>query len=439
MPRLAICPKCEENVAVPGPAIEETEVRCPLCEGDFKLSEAEVLELQELEITGGETATADDTGDWAPPAERLDAMPEGEGTAGFDFGSGASEDAPAAGFDPSASGSATATKTKPRKKAKKPGALSFIVGIVAFGILGIVLGYVILWFAWRERAHSLATEMGFMPVVVKVEQWIGVEGSDSLEEPEKNADGSFDFTPGGAFQNEPSDEPAEPRVDETPVEPVEPVTDETAEVVEEPEPVVETPDWRPRVALAKFNLAQINEALADIVDEMERVREDSRQRIEAGEDDVPDPERLTISLYKKLCAAGHRITWIDQATPEERDAAQAQVDNVLMPIVMAKTNRTLIHKSSGKWLYGNVRPIRERGVVLAGTVSTVREVGDLYESEIQLSDGKQVVVLSGIRPEFHATDDVVIFGSILKSEEYNTIPYSSDEPLIVLSGISHRL
>ena len=469
MARIATCPKCQQKVSVPQAAIDATEVCCPLCSAAFELGEAEVSELSELVILGGEIAKQEEAGDWFTPPDELEATsqevpPEDAaeveqsedlpdfaaiGVAGDvpDLGieekhtrhketavgdqekkeTGADEDvdqdeAQAGGipFEPTG-GAGTAVAAPPTKKKKKqPGPVSMFVGIVVFGILGLVLGYVILFFVARQRADELAAQFGFKRLLDKV---TGQETAVASSNPDSSNSGQFDFTPGGAFEQNQKDagdttgkiprdtsvnEPKKSTLDVPPFEPLDGPEIKSAEP--------------PPSRLASFRVEQVREAL-----------EDARGAV--GE----VPGKLTLPVFQKLCEVGHRLAWIDGVSPARRDEEELAAEELVIAVATTDNNYGTIGKSSIRWLFGEVRPPAEKGVILTGKVVRVRPSGEGFQSDIELSENQSVVVLSRQRPPFHVSDLAVVAGSIVESSGFPALGYAGDEPLVVVAGVAVRL
>ncbi|MCE9545046.1 MAG: hypothetical protein K8T25_05950 [Planctomycetia bacterium] len=53
MASIALCPKCSQHVALPDRASGEVEVRCPLCQAEYRLAEAQAIDVPPLEWIGG--------------------------------------------------------------------------------------------------------------------------------------------------------------------------------------------------------------------------------------------------------------------------------------------------------------------------------------------------------------------------------------------------
>ncbi|MCG8587139.1 MAG: hypothetical protein MI757_20735 [Pirellulales bacterium] len=217
MPIVSTCPKCDAPVTVPDGVDPAAKVKCPLCDAPFELNELleslpPMLEILEQPPSrparpaaaaapaaapavaavgsGGEaddealfgdlsvTTDGDDTEDIGDmfaieSDEPKDTTADsGSGFGGIDFGDSSDDGENAGGAATPTEGAAAldtgsaaapaslASKTRPKRKGPNP--IFHLVGIAGFGVLGLVIGYVILVMIKGEQGDFLGVRK-YMP------------------------------------------------------------------------------------------------------------------------------------------------------------------------------------------------------------------------------------------------------------------------------------
>lgn len=139
-------------------------------------------------------------------------------------------------------------------------------------------------------------------------------------------------------------------------------------------------------------------------------------------------------LYRRLCEVGQCVAYID--TDDRRLGQRMEAtDALLMRIASSESLTHLIGRTATSWLRFNDRP--NNGIALAGRVSSIRAVGDYFETELQLLSRPETSlrVVSHVTPQldprvpFEVGAELVVLGALIERAE--ELPgYSGELPVI---------
>lgn len=549
MAAIISCPKCDKHVAVPDDASTDAEVRCPLCDEAFTLTDS-MTEVPSLIVVdaaatdvpvsddadgGGEIdfafadesdadaaskaadgdevsldiesddATGDiefevsessddeeDTVDFAAfmsddeekqetpgDAAALDLdlqaddadgvetsgigfadLSDAEETvsdadsSGVDFGSfgeSGGDDADAAsmsslgGFGDSESrdsSSATASKAAPpeKKKSRKLGPIAMIGGIVGFGMLGIILGYVILLWVKPASLHKFHSSMAFLDTVAAA---IGPEGvveaiyADPPPPPaapvNNNPTGLPDIGSGLPAKG---DTPPPADANDTGTSSSSHSYDKKPETSAPSNSFLNLYPSSP-----DYSLEELQKARKKVGNVVPRVRSAEGKARKKG---LTKDERKAIlkgprgKLFVALSELAEISTFYSADLPQEVDAEMARTLTSLEEAVESRSRGMKVY--GRQWIGHATRKPDETGLFLVGKVTSVSPSGDWKEVDLNVASSKskepQIVrLLVTAKTDVSEGASVAVLGSIADQEYVTLQGYDSGEQVIVLSRV----
>jgi len=180
------CPKCEEQVLIPGSASPQATVQCPLCTEQFELDE--VLErippaLVVVSDPGAAAvaAHASDGQGYAPlgaaaETRAFDVAPASANGDGEEAEFRLADEQPKSGRSgiqiesTAATASSISARRSARPQRKQKSAVAEVVKIVGGGVLGLTIGQLILWWLpgdWKRDPFTLG------PMISRNVPWVG--------------------------------------------------------------------------------------------------------------------------------------------------------------------------------------------------------------------------------------------------------------------------
>ncbi len=493
---LAACPKCQESILVPYGVSAAAQVRCPLCQEEYTLSDVlEQLppalivvdgeEVAALAHVGGEAASAVSAISVASQRGDSDsalrafitekggspAVADGDGSrTAFDY---AERQAPAA----AKAGPRAGTSARPRRRQRSP--LFHVAGIVLGGLAAAPLAQLILWWlpgSWQRDPMNLGPTVGrYVPFIVpknlrspepveedkqregltspapsnggndsrdtaggdkKPNRLAGQLASGSGGQGDKDsgglADASRPFQPGagnstdkgantgaksGTGNGADTDFPLSGLGGDTPLPGdggYQPGSAGTFPI--RGGPTTRTADLER--ALAEAGAAR--KALSEVADMTADEKRDARMR-----------------LYRALARLGDVVTHVDH-----KDIGLAEqvdlLERLLFDVGRNRTTFEFLGSAAAKWIDDNDRA--SAGVVLAGTIRQNRQVGDLYEVQIELAgtseEPRVVSVLGWINSQVgqRREDRVIIVGTFVPDPNENLSGYHGTEDEVICGG-----
>lgn len=165
---IANCPRCCEQVSVPGHASRDATVQCPLCQEEYLLGEAlaqlppALIVLSDMDDAPASEVVNEDEDSWSElnlvtdEAEEIDLAPTSIPTSGaaFDFTSKAA-----------APGSKATSTIRPSSRARKPkgSPVKSVLSIVIGGLMAFPIAQLILWYL----PGDLKRDFGAGPIVAQ--------------------------------------------------------------------------------------------------------------------------------------------------------------------------------------------------------------------------------------------------------------------------------
>ncbi|MCE9551834.1 MAG: hypothetical protein K8T91_00435 [Planctomycetes bacterium] len=459
MAATTLCPKCSQAVAIPQPADAAMEVRCPLCQAEYVLSEAltddapalivlsvptsSSLQPDPLQSTpsSGAAISENSNGD----ASALDfTYVEGEGSAILSPSTLEQAEAAAEGSSPdgdlnwnsdsvgdsqpaepsfsdaadtSVGTTVVSSSTTSKKKRRGPGAFGKFVGIVLSGFVGIALAYFLVrWIKPSAAAEIDQTIATYLP------WWKSIASTPVPNQQQPNSAPSEKRNAGPPLVKEPP-----PQVSVNELQPMKPAPVESAPSpkLEAPAPPAEIPFTGPVSAQKIVTPAELGAALTI-----------------AKEAVAKKPSEVSPEEFKALCDVGHAVALV--ADPSGAEASELRRTAAgLLGSATAPTRREKLGYYAHIWLFDNRRPPDRPGVWLVGRVEKIDTLktarGNLVESRIAVrgkNEAATVSVLSVERPDYHVGDTAGILGTIVTEPSTQLPWYTGTEPRVVLSGVA---
>ncbi|HUT11784.1 MAG TPA: hypothetical protein VMY42_14890 [Thermoguttaceae bacterium] len=454
------CPKCQQPVRVPDELDLATEVRCPLCEAEYLLSEAmaevppalipigqpqavapvsesvEVGLIAETPLDEGPMLdiwrTADatpqiDTGAVAEDPSAIDTGPA------IDTGEESVDTGAFAGFGEGGSGAAVPTTrpvtARPRTKRKQKSALRQILEIVLGGVAGLLIAvYIGSW-------CGLGIPKLPLPFLPHTKHWFqsgdesGNGDGKTQQSPEENKSPQAasdpktpelppdDTAPLLAGPNTP--DPLGPDPFLTPDPLIDPVPPPLTDLL--PKPRVLPPDYIGPRDPPLISSAELGAALGEA---NEAIR---------GEEAVGE---VTADNYALFCRLGYLVTFVDPSGPQVSDRKRA-IEGLLEDIGQMPGQQSEIAGLAQGVLDDEAR--LEEGILLAGTVTAaaIDDAKQLQGAVVELAGlSTKVTVLSKPALSIAEGDSVLILGSIVEDPSENLVGHASAKEVVVWGSLA---
>ena len=447
MSSISKCPKCEQQVTIPDGVAAEAEVRCPLCEAEYSLSEALAQAPPALIPVGAGAVGGFVAEPSAVPEAKVEAEVQPdvgeeyeEEYAGVDVGEevGAAAQADAGqvdgvhslidtgqtpvdasaladfgGGEPSGTAvAAPTTAAPPRRKARrrKPKSMGReLMGVFFGGIAGLAIGYYLLNIIVGKRFDYLKV---YLPGVKHTSNnWpFSSKEEQSLPQPPAPVAPEVPSPPKdrGPDVDAP---PAEfPQVD---VPEIEPPPDVVPEPEAPPAPAPAPGGVGPR-SPPSYNSAELGAALKAVH--------------ESGKGD-PTAE-IGPQLFDKFCRMAETLTFVRGSADDRRLAIRRKLESLGEAPGMVDR----IERLSADLLSAGVGS--NSGILLAGTVTGVAVKKGLYGAAVRQAGGGQLIPVMSRRPLLIKKGDrVLILGAVVNDPAKNLHGYNGKHPLIIWSGM----
>ncbi|MEX2173738.1 MAG: hypothetical protein WD872_05205 [Pirellulaceae bacterium] len=472
------CPRCRDEVAVPGRASAKALVRCPLCLEEYLLEEAIVPPA--LIVIDGSVSEADLAGAGAASSK------SDEGNE-YRLSGGGIESAFAARPSANATVATRPALTGIRPARKEKSVLGEIVKVVLGGAIGIFLAMVILWWVAGSDAFGIGPKIApYAPWIVPAKfhgkktasasdaasatpdltndsatlpdsnvpappepgsalvgefpLGYGVEPESTVSAEDRPADGSL----GGVAS--PSEAPLEPDlgslfpdVAEPKVEPAPPLETNPEPLIAEPKPEPEPkpkpepepepkpePEPEPKPETVAVAPADFEAAVAAATEGLIKVNESTGQPAGVR-------KQLYTDMYLAACDVGRTISYLSTADAdlqESVDAMQAFLSGLAVQPgkVGALNSLTDIHLPQRK---------HDEGVLVAGVVQDFQSAGSVFECTLKA--GKKMASTSVIwatNPQDFCKvgDEVLVVGRIVENPKEQIAGYEGEQERVVLHG-----
>jgi hypothetical protein len=151
--------------------------------------------------------------------------------------------------------------------------------------------------------------------------------------------------------------------------------------------------------------------------------------------DKEELKKLKAQYYRKLYHLAEVATFADNEGADPQAAVeQTEIQKLLSEAAADRGRFAEIGKAAGKWISLS-KGKEHQGVVLSGSIQSVTQRGQVYETKILLTDGTLVSVLSPRKPAIGASDQVVVVGSIVSDPAKTIEGYQGAEPTAVWSSL----
>lgn len=463
MAATTLCPRCSQAVSIPDVAELATEVRCPLCQAEYFLSEALPADAPALIVLGvpaiampdfddlhsGQSAPSEAaaTEDGTGEASALDfsyveadgsavtspsTLEESEATAaGSPSDSEASwnshseeESQPAehsfsGAADDSVGTTVASSSTMPRKKRRGPGMVGRFVGIVVSGLVGIALAYLLIRWIKPSAAAEIDQNIAvYLP-------WWGSVVSSSVPSQQPGI-----VPPEKVGQNHgqlPAVKAPQPKMAVSEQQPEKP-----APIVPPPSPKPEEPPAPAEIPFSGPVTAQKNVTPAELGAALSVAKEAVAKK----------PSEVSPEEFKALCDVGHAVVLVENPSGPQAGELRRTATGLLRSAT-APSRREKLGYYAHVWLFDNRRPPDRPGVWLVGRVEKIGTLktarGNLVETRIAVRGSKEtasISVLSVERPDYHVGDTAGILGTIVTEPSTHLPWYTGSEPRVVLSGVA---
>jgi len=469
MPVTTLCPKCVQAVSVPENLDPAAEVRCPRCEAQYTLSEALAAEaprlivlsvpataagdgelsdiISDAESGEGTLALADQDAtvaempDWNltsvgdsdaadqptlqhedGEAETSDGAEEGAEDISWETSADEGEEEPAGLFaasaDTAVGTTVAASKTAKRTKRRGPGLATQVGGIVVFGFVGIVMGYLIL--KWMKAPAADEIDRAIASVV----PWWGSKSSSTTNGDSNDGGGIVEI---GSALGDPASKSAKP-----PIEPVK--IDAPKEVVTQPAPPPVPPVEAPPAEIPFSGPLMAQQVTAA---ELESALSAASKKV------GKQPKELAADEFIALCDLGHGVAVVEE-TADSSGGELRRSAALLLRQASPSARRGVIGIYTHKWLFDSRR--NRPGVWMVGEVEKIQTLktpkGNLVETVLAVRGKEQtahISVLTIDRPDYQIGETAGVLGTIVNDPTKRLTWYTGDRPIVVLGGVAISL
>jgi hypothetical protein len=237
-----------------------------------------------------------------------------------------------------------------------------------------------------------------------------------------------------AEATEPAEKPAaeDTAMDDEPAEATEPAaTDGDAELAtKDPAKVPGSDITAPEAAVGPRDSAHYS---ADDVEKGLTEAQDAGTALAAADKD--GLKKAKAQYYRKLYQLAELATFSESA-PADSAGDSAKIQGLVDEVAADPARFSEVGKAAGRWITVS-KGKEHQGVMLAGAVKSVAKQGQVYETKILLTDGKQVVsVLSAQKLPVAEGDQAVVIGSIVSDPATTIDGYEGTEETAVWSGMA---
>lgn len=372
---------------------------------------------------------------------------------------------------------AAGSSTKKRGKKKGPGPITNVLGIVVFGVVGIVAGYAILVFVAPEKAKQL---FDWERAYNKGVAYISSEPPATPDDEGKPVEPNKDFEPGGLVDEDEADLEdyqqdknnrrngqgsngqdngnggGAPVDDPFAINPPD-SGDVTDPELDDPATSDEGEDDPfgidiPEIGTPELDVPEIDDPLALPESDAKLIQPAADERYTTAEIDAAIDEVVALSdddevkfsrVYLKLCVVGERLA---KPTPQAELAAEPRIETLetfLQSVARSRDKLVTVGKFSHDWLFSGKRNPADKGVLLAGTITGVESIQGGHKATVLLLDpdkrNMSVTVVSEKVARYAKGDRVIMLGTIIVDPTTELENYDGDESPIVYPAVTAKL
>ena len=425
------CPKCDQAVTIPDGIDPQCAVRCPLCAVEYPMSEALATAppaLIPVDVAVSAPSAASAAADVEPPDEETPLLDVWKKVKTPEIDLGGATAVPDDDFDgfageePSSEGTAvTPSFARPRRrKSKEKSGIRWVLESLLGGFMGLVLGYYLLNLCFGAQFNLLKIPLPFCPHTYKEKAEsdeapsdacpdLGSESLGAMNPQGEQAGGRHVLSAGESIHIGPDGQVEDEWA-------VDPKTEPKPEPEPEPktEPVSE--DYVGPLNVPSFTSDELGEAL--------KVANDAIN----GEKGAREID------YDTLCRLGHVLAFVKGEADDTRllDRKRA-VETILERIAEASDHLGKIGRQAADLVEDVDSP--NGGILLAGTVGTIKQRNGLYATTVRLSGHPMSVVVMSDRPlPLEEKAFGLLLGSIVSNPAANLAGYSGSKPFVVWLG-----
>ena len=439
MPGQVCCSRCDSAVRLPSQCGDVT-VRCPHCKAEFPLSEITDQLPPELEVVtqreafpgiatkpSGAAVTASDDLSLAPPEIVAPAVESAQGVVLRN---------PVESQSASLLGDGVAQVPSPqhlhaeRKKARAMYGKNSFVKVVLGGVMGLLLGQLVLWWlpgSYRSDPFQLAPKL---PAAVSFLAPASLRGPEPL---------NLGTQPAGAATIDGSDQSALPLTGDDSAGGDLPGAAKSTLTEQSTESTGNqglTPKTSADVLVGLADAPQLR-----VTELRETLKTANRAHRAFVTSQSWTPQDIS-TWYDALCGLAHGVTFAD--TRDEGIGEFGRDARSSLGRMFKDARRIEVMASHARQRL--LDPDQDRnGILVSGVVRDIVVTGELFQTEIELSDGGQelVRVVSRFDPRgkksYDVNDSVLVLGVIVVDPSLYLLGYQGTAEVVVLGGMPLRL
>ena len=150
----------------------------------------------------------------------------------------------------------------------------------------------------------------------------------------------------------------------------------------------------------------------------------------------PSSRQLVSQSYRALAKLGEAITFSANASEKDRSSISEMLDSLAADDERLSSIRLL----GSRW---PAYPQRDTaGVLLAGTVAETRREGELYVTDLVVSDGQEPIAVYGDTDtvgRYEKGSSIMLLGAIVENPAGNVTGYQGDADWLIWYGLSHAI
>ncbi|MBI3837133.1 MAG: hypothetical protein HY288_04265 [Planctomycetia bacterium] len=194
---------------------------------------------------------------------------------------------------------------------------------------------------------------------------------------------------------------------------------------------------QPAEAIGPRDAAQFT--LSDLATAMQTAGDANEKMMAAQNSTDKDAiKKVRSQFYLSLYRLAEVLTFAqdDPANPQLRNQRE-QLQQVIMQFAEDEKRVEALGINAGRWLGYPKRTVS--GIMLAGTVQHVEQLGKLYHIKMELASDKEPVSVTAVTPEnpkLKPNDRALVLGSIVENPALQIAGYEGHEAAVVWSGMA---
>ncbi|WP_254511558.1 hypothetical protein [Anatilimnocola floriformis] len=462
---IVACPRCRDEVMLPGNLSPQARVRCPLCRDEYTLSEA-LAKMPPMLIVVDAGPKPAHSPAYSQSEAGAFAQPEAIDYAESDYQVSSDLTAGGAAFDSSGAvgespASVSPKKYKAKPKKKEAGPIAMLIQVVLGGVCAGVLFHLICWWTpllgYTDPLGAAPTVKKYMPFIVPakvMENSYGIKADGSAvaqndpapkpepkpkPKPEDKKQGEF-FIPEPKFDPkvEPMLDPLDPgKAPAIPPEPEDPAMDPKGIDFKIPGPKNFDPPMPPKPAdppmppapAPKASSAQVTTAYAEAVSKLQDFEGSAG---EAG----PVRQQKGKDLYEAASNLGKLCADADMAEGENADKVMLIKDELTGKL--RKYSAMLAMLGDQRLADGAT----EDSIAISGVIKDIKPLGGTHETTIEVTRPKDktlftvaVVTTKSLEDDgAKVGDTAIVLGKIVRDPKKDLPAYKGEAPVVVHAG-----